>query len=105
MNEKRLDELIEEATIDCYGEDEEFWGFLAMLEDTLNFPFGASVIGERVKVRGMDNEKSFPRRGIMASVERNGRFYTISFDSLEDIQADAQTVEWLAAYQRWASWG
>lgn len=26
MEESHLRELIEEATIDCYGEDEEFWG-------------------------------------------------------------------------------
>ena len=105
MDKKRLDELIEEATVDCYDEDEAFWGFLAMLEDALNCPFEASIIGERVKVRGVDSKKSYPRSGIMASVERNGRSYTISLDSLKDIQADAETVEWLAAYRRWAGLG
>lgn len=48
---------------------------------------------------------SYLRSGIMVSVERNDRSYSISLDSLEDIQADDATLEWLAAYQRWASWG
>jgi hypothetical protein len=35
MDETRLHVLIEQATVDCYGEHEEFWGFLSMLEDAL----------------------------------------------------------------------
>jgi hypothetical protein len=31
-----LEALIEEITVDCYGEDEELTGFLAYLEDALD---------------------------------------------------------------------
>jgi hypothetical protein len=30
MDDKHLQELINEATVDCYGEEEEFWGMLAV---------------------------------------------------------------------------
>lgn len=32
----KLDELIEEAIVDCYGESEEIGGFYSMLEDNLD---------------------------------------------------------------------
>lgn len=41
----RWEAMIEEATVDCYGEYEEFAGMLATLEDRLEFPFEARVLG------------------------------------------------------------
>jgi hypothetical protein len=35
----KLDKLIEEAIVDCYGESEEIGGFYSMLEDNLDLPF------------------------------------------------------------------
>ncbi len=46
----RLDELIAAATVDCYGEDEEHAGLLAMIEEEAVCPFRAKVIGEIVEV-------------------------------------------------------
>jgi hypothetical protein len=40
-----LDALIEEITVDCYGEDEELTGFLTYLEDALEQPVEAAVVG------------------------------------------------------------
>jgi len=37
-NEERLRELVAEATIDCYDEEEQFWGMLTALGDELDFP-------------------------------------------------------------------
>jgi Calcium binding len=33
------DELVEEAIVDAYGEDEQVTGFYAMIEDNLALPF------------------------------------------------------------------
>ena len=49
-----LDALIEEITVDCYGEDEELTGFLAYLEDTLEQPVEATVVGVPVTIVGVD---------------------------------------------------
>jgi len=35
----RLDEMIEEAIVDAYGESEQIVGFYTMLEDNLEVPF------------------------------------------------------------------
>jgi hypothetical protein len=37
--------LIEEATVDAYGESEQATAFLTMLEECLALPFGATVLG------------------------------------------------------------
>ena len=43
----RLDELIEEATVDAYGDSEQRGGFLTMLEENLALPFKTEVLGVR----------------------------------------------------------
>ena len=48
MDQDRLQELYQEATVDCYGEDEEFTSMLYTLDDRLGFPLQAKALGERV---------------------------------------------------------
>lgn len=62
MNEDKLRKLIAEATVDCYGEYEEFWGMLAQLEDELDCPFTATVLGDTVQVAGIDGEAGAEQR-------------------------------------------
>ncbi|EKE14812.1 MAG: hypothetical protein ACD_12C00286G0002, partial [uncultured bacterium] len=44
-NNKQLDNLIEEATVDCYDEYECLAGFSSYLGDKLLFPFSAQIVG------------------------------------------------------------
>ncbi|MFG3024793.1 hypothetical protein ACGFZQ_40865 [Streptomyces sp. NPDC048254] len=46
--------LIEEATIDAYGEDEQLTGFFTMIEEYLAVPFTTTVLGVDVSVVGVD---------------------------------------------------
>ncbi len=57
-DEDRLQELLAEATVDCYDEEEEFWGIWTMLEEELHFPLSASLIGEPVELIGLDGNAS-----------------------------------------------
>jgi 5,10-methenyltetrahydromethanopterin hydrogenase len=41
--------MIDESTVDCYDEHEEFAGMLATLEDRLEFPFQAKILGKRLR--------------------------------------------------------
>ena len=52
IDDERLQELWEEATVDAYGEEEQFWSILTTLEDNLDFPLAAELIGERVQITG-----------------------------------------------------
>jgi hypothetical protein len=49
-----LEALIEEATVDAYGEDEQVTGFFTMIEESLAVPFGTTVLGVEVSVIGVD---------------------------------------------------
>lgn len=46
--------MIEEATVDAYGESEQATAFLTALEEHLALPFGATVLGEAVVVEKID---------------------------------------------------
>jgi len=97
----RWEALIEEATVDCYGEYEEFAGMLATLEDRLEFPFEARMLGEKVEVVGLDERASSERRGIVAQVHKGGRQYTVALADVEAVETGSETAEWLAAYRYW----
>ena len=47
---ERLRALIQEATVDCYGPEEQLTGLWTMIEDNVRCPFRAKVVGEEVKV-------------------------------------------------------
>ena len=53
-----LDELIAEATVDCYNESEEFTGIFTMLEENLVVPFATKLLGVEVKVERVDLNKA-----------------------------------------------
>ncbi|MEU9149418.1 hypothetical protein AB0D59_02405 [Streptomyces sp. NPDC048417] len=46
--------MIEEATVDAYGEDEQLTGFFTMIEESLAVPFPTTVLGVEVSVVGVD---------------------------------------------------
>jgi hypothetical protein len=50
LSEARLDQLVEEATVDCYNESEQATGFYTMIEDNLQLPFETEVLGMPVSV-------------------------------------------------------
>ena len=70
-SEDDLDELIEQITVDAYG-DEGYWSFLQAIDDEVMFPFTASLVGVSVAVTGVDFDGN-ERRGLVATVEREAR--------------------------------
>jgi hypothetical protein len=99
--------MIEDAMVDCYNEDEEFTGMLATLEDRMEFPFQAQVLGKAVEVIGLDGQQSSERRGVVAKVRKGGRRYTVALADVEAVQKDSETAEWLEpppAGWCWPSW-
>jgi len=87
--------------VDCYGEYEAFAGMLATLEDRLEFPFAARVLGEKVEVIELDEKASSERRGVVVQVRRGERQYTVALADLEVVEKGSETAEWLAAYRYW----
>ena len=47
LSKADLDELVEEAIVDAYGEDEQLAGFYTMIEENLVLPFTDNGLGCR----------------------------------------------------------
>ena len=58
LSEAELDALINEATVDCYSEDEQMTGFAVMIGDNLAVPFETAVLGVTVTVVKVDQTGS-----------------------------------------------
>ena len=51
LSKARLDELVEEAIVDCYNESEQATRLCTMIEDELALPFETTVLGVRVMAK------------------------------------------------------
>ena len=54
ISKARLAAMIEEATVDAYGDSEQTTGWYTMLEEHLALPFETTVLGVLVKVVALD---------------------------------------------------
>ncbi len=103
QNRAALRALLAEATVDAYGDEEEFIGVLYTLKDRLAFPLAATALGQRLEVVGLDDQQSGLRRGILAQVRKGRQEYTIGLAELTFIDPDAESAGWLAMYTYWLS--
>src|SRR5215475_8239234 len=94
----QLDELIEEATVDCYDEEEQATGFFAVIEDNLALPFTTRILGVDASVTAveMDNDGR-----IKTVCERSGEQQRIDLIDLPLPSPPPSGAEWIAAYRRW----
>jgi hypothetical protein len=95
----RLDALIEEATVDCYNEDEQVTGLYTMIEDNLALPFETSVLGMAVSVVSVDLSDGGQ---IVAICSRDGMRQAIPMLDLAMPSPPPAGAEWIEAYRRWA---
>ncbi len=95
-----LDALIDEITIDAYGEEEQLWAFRQVFEDKVAVPCEATLIGEPVQVLQFDYDGN-ERRGLTAACRRaDGMEYIVAASEVV-IPARAQGGRYLAAYRQW----
>jgi len=93
-SEEELDALVEEATIDAYGDDEQLGGFAVMIEENLEMPVETTVLGVAVIVQGVTLTAS----GIVADCVRDGHHQVIHVLDLPLPKG----AEWIAACRHWA---
>lgn len=48
IHKRQLDQMIEEATVDCHDESEQLTGWFTMFEENLELPFETTVLGVTV---------------------------------------------------------
>ncbi|MGD1072093.1 MAG: calcium-binding protein [Bryobacteraceae bacterium] len=98
LGKAQLDALVEEATVDAYGESEQACGLFTMMEEHLQLPFAARVLDVDLTVEGVDltvdNE-------IVALCRRGAARQTISILDLQIGEPAPEEAEWIAAYRHW----
>ena len=92
-----LDELVEEAIVDAYGEDEQLTGFYTMIEENLVLPFTTMVLGVEVTVEGIDLTDC----GIAAICVRGVDRQSIAILDLPLSAPFPPGSEWIRAYGHW----
>lgn len=96
--DRDLDALIEEITVDAYGDDEQLQGFANAFDEDANFPCPGTVVGEEVQVLSVSVENN--RRELIATCKRGGHRYNVALFDI-DLRADPATSRLIAAYRRW----
>ena len=98
----RLEQLIEEATVDAHGDSEQRTAFLTVLQDNLDLPFEALVLGVPVRVERVDLT---PADEIVAICRRGTTRQAIPVLDLPLPSPPPAGAEWIEAYRRWARGG
>jgi len=95
----KLDEMIEEATVDAYGESEQTVGFFTLLEDRLKLPFKTEVLGMEVIVERIDMTDD---DRIVAVCSRGKLRQPVPILDLTLPDPPPEGAEWIEAFRRWA---
>ncbi len=91
--------MIEEATVDAYGESEQATGWFTMIEQHLALPFETQVLGATVTVTRIDLGDD---DRINAACTRSRDHQAISIVDLPLPSPRPDGSEWIEAYRQWA---
>ncbi|WP_341718781.1 hypothetical protein QQG74_03105 [Micromonospora sp. FIMYZ51] len=93
-----LEAMIEEATVDAYGDDEQLTGLFTMIEEHLAVPFTTTVLGVEVTVRTID----LTANTIVALCARGHHRQRIGLLDLPLPTPPPDGAGWIDAYRHWA---
>lgn len=90
--------MIEEATVDCYGEEEQVTGLFTLIEENLAMPFATTVLGMSVSAETLELTDSGQ---LVAVCCRGALRQSISIVDLPLPTPPPEGAEWIEAYRRW----
>jgi hypothetical protein len=93
-------QLLDEITVDAYGEDEQLWAFRQAFEDNVVLPAEAFVIGQPVQVLLIDYDGN-ERRGLTARCRREGGQEQVIAACDLIFPEGSTAARYLAAYCKW----
>ncbi|HEX7595460.1 MAG TPA: calcium-binding protein [Gemmatimonadaceae bacterium] len=96
----KLAALIEEATIDAYGESEQRVGFYTLLDERLKTPFDTDILGVTVTVERIDMTDD---EQIVAICRRGRSRQRIPVLDLPLPNPRPAGAEWIEAYRSWSA--
>ena len=95
----KLDEMIEEATVDANGESEQTVGFFTLLDERLKLPFKTELLGMVVTVDRLDMTDD---EQIVAVCSRDKSRQPVPILDLTLPDPPPEGAEWIEAFRRWA---
>lgn len=99
-SEAELQRRIEEVTVDAYGDDEQLESFACVLDELLERPLPATVLGAPVEVLSV--QTGGYRQGLRARCRRAGQQWEVTLvDVAFGPDVDPELALTLAAYRRW----
>ena len=98
ISRKRFNEMVEEATVDCYNDSELTTGWFTMIEDNLAIPFETTVLGVTVKVDKIDLTDT---EQIVARCRRGNMRQVVPILDLPLPTPPPNGADWIEAYRRW----
>ena len=101
LSKDRLDELVEEAITDAYGDEEQVGGFYTMMENDLQLPFETEILGVKVTVEAIDLTDAYD---IVAVCRKGKSRQRIGIRELPLPSPPPAGAEWIAAYRHWRKW-
>ncbi len=99
LSADKLDRMIEEATVDAYGESEQTVAFFTMLEDNLKVPFQTQMLGVEITVERIDLSDG---EQIVAVCRRGKWRQRVSILDLPLPSPSPEGAVWIEAFRRWA---
>ncbi|MCC9309378.1 calcium-binding protein [Kitasatospora sp. RB6PN24] len=99
LGRTELEAMIDEATVDAYGDDEQLTGLFTVIEENLAVPFNTTVLGVEVTVRGVDLGQD---GRIVALCSRGSDHQRIGVLDLPMPSPAPGGAEWIEAYRLWA---
>lgn len=102
ISERKLEGLIEEATVDCNSEAEQVTGWFAMIDENLAAPFETTVFGVSVTVERINLDRG---EQIVAVCTRGRSRQSLFILDLPLPTPPPDGVEWIEAYRRWRGEG
>ncbi len=98
LSKARLDELVEEALVDAYGESEEVTGFYTIMENDLLLPFDTEILGMTAIVEAIDITDDDQ---LVAVCRKDKAKQRISLSELPLPSPLPEGAEWIVAYRYW----
>ena len=99
ISKSDLDDMIAEATVDCYNDSEQVCGLYTMIEDNLAVPFSTAVLGVNVIVESVDLTEADE---IVAVCSRGRDRQRIPVLDLPLPNPNPPGSDWIEAYRQWA---